>query len=121
MTSRIHPDTRHRGETRTTRGRACLERSLSRLPPETVRCLSQHLQLMDFLCAQIATLEQRIDHHIALTPSMQLRNIKPIDRSHDLRSTNHKAQVFDSVLNIIESHSLVSKIGGCRDKVGGRV
>jgi transposase len=59
------------------RGRAWLDGALSRLPPETARCLSQHLQLLDFLCLQITTLENRIHEQIALTPSMQLLKSLP--------------------------------------------
>jgi transposase len=59
------------------RGRAWLDGALSRLPPETARCLSQHLQILDFLCLQVAALEARIHEQIALTPSMQLLKTLP--------------------------------------------
>ena len=59
------------------RGRAWLDSSLSRLPPETGRCLSQHLQLLDSLTLQISALEDRIRCQIALTPSMQLLKTLP--------------------------------------------
>jgi len=59
------------------RGRAWLDGNLSRLPPETARCLSQHLELLDFLCLQIASLEDRIHHQIALTPALQLLKSLP--------------------------------------------
>jgi transposase len=54
-----------------------LESSLSRLPPETSRCLAQQLELLDFLFLQIATLEERIHNLIALTPTMQLLKSLP--------------------------------------------
>jgi transposase len=54
------------------RGRAWLDSSLPLLPPETGRCLTQQLQLLDFLSIQISDLEVRIRAQIALTPAMQL-------------------------------------------------
>jgi transposase len=54
------------------RGRVWLEANLSRLPPETARCISQHLQLLDFFNLQISALEDRIRCQISLTSSMQL-------------------------------------------------
>ena len=48
------------------KGRAWLTTSIPRLPPETGRCLSQHLELMDYFILQIA-----------LTPSMQLLKSLP--------------------------------------------
>ena len=59
------------------KGRSWLEFSLSRLPPETGRCLAQQLKLLDFLSLQIDTLEERIHNLIALTPTMQLLKSLP--------------------------------------------
>jgi transposase len=59
------------------KGRSWLDSSLSRLPPETGRCLAQQLELLDFLSLQIATLEERIHNLIALTPTMQLLKSLP--------------------------------------------
>jgi transposase len=59
------------------RGRAWLEANLSRLPPETARCLTQHLELLDIFTLQISTLEDRIRQQIALTPAMQLLKSLP--------------------------------------------
>jgi transposase len=59
------------------RGRAWLDSSLSLLPPESGRCTSQHLQLLDSLVLQITALEDRIRSQIALTPSMQLLKSLP--------------------------------------------
>jgi transposase len=59
------------------KGRSWLESSISRLPPETGRCLAQQLELLDFLSLQIATLEERIHNLIALTPTMQLLKSLP--------------------------------------------
>jgi transposase len=59
------------------RGRAWLGSAVSRLPPETARCLAQHLQLLDSLSLQISSLEERIRSQIALTPSMQLLKTLP--------------------------------------------
>lgn len=59
------------------RGRAWLQSSLPLLPPETRRCLSQQLQLLDFLSSHIAELEDRIRAQIALTPTMQLLKTIP--------------------------------------------
>ena len=58
-------------------GRTWLNTNLSRLPSETARCVSQHLELLDFLCLQIASLEDRIHDQIALTPAMQLLKSLP--------------------------------------------
>ena len=51
--------------------------SIPRLPPKTGRCLSQHLELLDYLILQICALEKRIHSQIALTPSMQLLETLP--------------------------------------------
>jgi len=54
------------------KGRAWLYSTISRIPPETGRCLSQHLELLDSFILQISDPEKRIRIKIALTPSMQL-------------------------------------------------
>jgi transposase len=59
------------------RGRAWLDSAVARLPPETARCLAQHLQLLDFLSLQITALEDRIRSQISLTPRMQLLKSLP--------------------------------------------
>ena len=59
------------------RGRAWLDSAIPSLPPETARCLAQHLQLLDYLSMQIAELEDRIHAQIALTPAMQLLKTLP--------------------------------------------
>ena len=59
------------------RGRSWLETAVARLPPETGRCLAQHLKLLDFLSLHISELEDRIREQIALTPSMQLLKSLP--------------------------------------------
>jgi transposase len=59
------------------KGRAWLDCSLSRLPAETRRCLSQHLELLDSFSLQISALEERIRSAIALTPRMQLLKSLP--------------------------------------------
>jgi transposase len=59
------------------RGRAWLDSARTQLPLETERCLSQHLQLLDFLSLQISALEDRIRAQIALTPAMQLLKTLP--------------------------------------------
>jgi transposase len=53
-------------------GRGWLDSALVSLPPETLRCLSQQLELLDSLSLQISSLEERIHAQIALTASMQL-------------------------------------------------
>jgi transposase len=53
------------------RGRAWLIRTRRELPLETCRCLDQQLELLDTTMKQIATLEQRIQERIELTPEMQ--------------------------------------------------
>jgi transposase len=58
-------------------GRAWLDSSVSSLPPESARCLTQQLQLLDSLSLQISTLEQRIHSLITLTPTMQLLKTIP--------------------------------------------
>jgi transposase len=59
------------------RGRTWLNTNLSRLPSETAQCMSQHLELLDFLSLQITALEGRIHDQIALTPAMQLLKSLP--------------------------------------------
>jgi len=58
-------------------GRAWLETALSRLPPETGRCVAQELEALDALQHQIAQLEKRIRERVALTPSIQLLKSLP--------------------------------------------
>jgi transposase len=53
------------------KGRAWLDRTLKRLPPETSRCVDQELQLLDDTMEQISALEERILRRIQLTPDMQ--------------------------------------------------
>jgi transposase len=59
------------------RGRTWLNTNLSRLPPETARCVSQHLEVLDFLSLQITALEVRIHDQITQTPTMQLLKTLP--------------------------------------------
>jgi len=58
-------------------GRAWLDSTISQLPPETARCMTDQLQLLDFLSLQISELEDRIHQLIALTPAMQLLKSLP--------------------------------------------
>jgi len=58
-------------------GRAWLETALSRLPPETGRCVAQEIEALDGLQLQISQLEERIRERIALTPSIQLLKTLP--------------------------------------------
>lgn len=58
-------------------GRAWLDSALSSLPPETARCLTLQLHLLDAMSSQITELEQRIHSLIALTPTMQLLKTLP--------------------------------------------
>jgi transposase len=53
------------------KGRAWLERTIQKLPPETNRCLEQELDLLDDAMGHIAALETRIRERIQLTPNMQ--------------------------------------------------
>jgi len=59
------------------RGRAWLDSAVPSLPPETGRCLTQQLRLLDYLSLQISELEDRIRSQIALTPAMQLLKTIP--------------------------------------------
>ncbi len=59
------------------KGRAWLDRTIKKLPPETGRCLQQHLDLLDAVIHQIAVLEERILERIQLTPDMQLLTSLP--------------------------------------------
>jgi len=59
------------------RGRTWLDSAIPSLPPETARCLTQHLQLLDYLSLQISQLEDRIRTQIAITPAMQLLKTLP--------------------------------------------
>ena len=58
-------------------GRTWLDSAIRELPPETARCLTQELQLLDQLSLQISELEDRIHELIALTPTMQLLKTLP--------------------------------------------
>ena len=58
-------------------GKVWLKTTLSRLPPETGRCVAQELEALDGLQDQIAQLEERIRDRIALTPSIQLLKTLP--------------------------------------------
>lgn len=58
-------------------GRDWLETAVSRLPPETGRCVPQELEALDGLQLQIAQLEKRIRERIALTLSIQLLKTLP--------------------------------------------
>jgi len=53
------------------KGRAWLERTIQKLPPETTRCLEQELDLLDAAMGHIAAIETRIRERIKLTPNMQ--------------------------------------------------
>jgi transposase len=53
------------------KGRAWLNRTLKRFPPETGRCVDQELELLDATMEQIAALEERMLERIELTPDMQ--------------------------------------------------
>ncbi|NIS79888.1 MAG: IS110 family transposase, partial [Anaerolineales bacterium] len=59
------------------KGRAWLNRTLKKLPPETGRCLQQELELLDATMEQIAVLEERTLELIQLTPNMQLLKSLP--------------------------------------------
>jgi len=58
-------------------GRIWLEAALSRLPPETGRCVAQELEALDGLQHQISQFEKRIQERIAATPSIQLLKSLP--------------------------------------------
>ena len=58
-------------------GRIWLHSTLSRLPPETGRCVAQEIEALDGLQLQITQLEERIRERIALTPSIQLLKTPP--------------------------------------------
>jgi transposase len=53
------------------KGRAWLDRTLKRFPPETGRCVDQELELLDATVEQISALEERMLERIELTPDMQ--------------------------------------------------
>jgi len=53
-------------------GRAWVQETLCRLPPETGRCVDQEIEAVDGLQLQIARLEARIQHRCALATSVQL-------------------------------------------------
>ncbi len=59
------------------RGRSWLNSAVASLPAESGRCLTQQLQLLDYLSVQISELEDRIRAQIALTPTMQLLETVP--------------------------------------------
>jgi transposase len=58
-------------------GKVWLKTTLSRLPPETGRCVAQEIEALDGLQLQIAQLEERIRERVALTPSIQLLKTLP--------------------------------------------
>lgn len=53
------------------KGRAWLDRTLKRFPPETGRCVDQELELLDATMEQITAFEERMLERIELTPDMQ--------------------------------------------------
>ena len=53
------------------KGRAWLDRTTQKLPPETGRCVDQELDLLDATMGQVAKLEKRIRGRIEFTPDMQ--------------------------------------------------
>jgi len=53
------------------KGRAWLDRTLKRFPPETGRCIDQELELLDATMEQIYALEERMLERIQLTSDMQ--------------------------------------------------
>ena len=59
------------------KGRTWLQADLGRLPAETALCLTQELELLDQVQAQIVTLEGRIRQAIEDTPAMQLLKTLP--------------------------------------------
>jgi transposase len=91
-------------------GRAWLGTSLSRLPPETGRCVTQELDALDGLQLQITQLEERIRERIALTPSIQLLKSLPgvgdilgivIDREIGSIDRFHTAGQFTSYAGLV--------------------
>jgi hypothetical protein len=74
-------------------GRAWLETALSRLPPETGRCVAQELEALDGLQLQIAQLEHRIRERVALTPSIQL--LKTLPGIGDTAKRSHRDRARD--------------------------
>jgi transposase len=53
------------------KGRAWLNRTLKKFPPETGRCVDQELELLDATMEQITAFEERMLERIELTPDMQ--------------------------------------------------
>jgi transposase len=58
-------------------GRRWLDRTILQLPPETQRCVQQELVLLDFIQAEISSLEDRIRQCIRVTPRIQLLKTLP--------------------------------------------
>jgi transposase len=58
-------------------GRVWREATLSRLPPETGRCLAREIEALNGLLIQITQLEQHIRERIAQSPSNRLRKTLP--------------------------------------------
>jgi transposase len=58
-------------------GKVWFKTTLSRLPPETGRCVAQEIEVLDGLELQITQLEERIKERVALTPSIQLLKTLP--------------------------------------------
>jgi transposase len=54
-----------------------LVRACEALPPETQRCMAQHLQAVDQVQDQIAELEKRIKQRVEVSPNMQLLTTLP--------------------------------------------
>jgi transposase len=57
--------------------RPVLDRACEALPPETQRCMAQHLQAVGQVQDQITELEKRIKQRVAVTPNMQLLTTLP--------------------------------------------
>lgn len=59
------------------KSRPALEAAIASLPPETQRCASQELNLLDQVGHHILQLEARIRQRMAVTPSLQLLDTLP--------------------------------------------
>src|SRR4030065_181947 len=78
-------------------GRAWLQATLFRLPPETGRCVAQEIEALDGLQLQIAQLEKRIRERTALTPAIQPPNVAARHRPHPAWKTKYVCQIYDQV------------------------
>jgi len=93
-------------------GRAWLETTVSRLPPETGRCVAQEIDALDGLQLQIAQLEERIRERVALTPTIQL--LKGLPGVGDTAKRGHRDRPGDRFHRSLQHARPARQLRRCR-------